>query len=131
MSRNRQETLTIWSRRLAVLALLILVGGTALFRLGVMSYELPLLGVAISVLLAVLSLFLTLFVLLLQGDKLFKRKARRTLVLCLVVLVIPFSSIIVGLGSPLFMILRRIWITRLFFYNSHQPASGQCKFIGH
>ncbi len=100
MSRNRQETLTIWSRRLAVFALLILVGGTALFRLGVMSYELPLLGVAISVLLAVLSLFLTLFILLLQGDKLFKRKARRTLVLCLVVLVIPVSSIIAGAGKP-------------------------------
>lgn len=100
MSRNKQETLTKWSRRLSVLALLILIGGTALFRLGVMSYELPLLGVAISVLLALVSLFLTLFVLLLQGDKQFKRKARRTLVLCLVVMAIPVSSIIAGAGKP-------------------------------
>lgn len=95
-------TLTTWGLRLAIAASVIAIVLLALFRLGVMDFRLPLLGVAVATLLAAIALLLALLALMggYGGDGVYTQKAGIAVVLALVVLYMPLSTLRKGGNVP-------------------------------
>ncbi len=95
-------TLTTWGLRLAIAAPVIAIVLLALFRLGVMDFRLPLLGVAVATLLAAIALLLALLALMggYGGDGVHTQKAGIAVVLALVVLYMPLSTLRKGGNVP-------------------------------
>ncbi len=95
-------TLTTWGLRLAIAASVIAIVLLALFRLGVMDFRLPLLGVAVATLLAAIALLLALLALMggYGGDGVHTQKAGIAVVLALVVLYMPLSTLRKGGNVP-------------------------------
>lgn len=95
-------TLTTWGLRLAIAAPAIAIFLIALFRMGVMDFRLPLLGVAVATLLSIVALLLSAAALIggVGGDGAHMQKAAAALVLALVVLYAPLNTIRTGGGVP-------------------------------
>ena len=95
-------TLTTWGLRLAIAAPVIAINLLALFRLGVMDFRLPLLGVAVATLLAGVALLLGAMALIggYGGDGAHTQKAVLAVVLALVVLYAPLSTLRKGGNVP-------------------------------
>ncbi|MBT5519028.1 MAG: hypothetical protein HOK33_08820, partial [Rhodobiaceae bacterium] len=88
-------TLTTWGLRLAIAAPVIALVLLALFRFGVMDFRLPLLGVALAVLLAIVALLMGVMALIggYGGDGVYTQKAVIAVVLAVVVLYAPLSTL--------------------------------------
>lgn len=95
-------TLTTWGLRLAIAAPAIAIFLLALFRMGVLDFRLPLLGVALATLLAIVALLLSAAALIggVGGDGAHMQKAAIALVLSLVVLYAPLNTIRKGGDVP-------------------------------
>ncbi len=95
-------TLTTWALRFAIAAPVIAITLLALFRFGVMDFRLPLLGVAVASLLAVIALLLGAMALIggYGGDGEPTQKAVIAVVLALVVLYAPLSTLRKGGNVP-------------------------------
>ncbi len=95
-------TLTTWGLRLAIAAPAIAIFLLALFRMGVMDFRLPLLGVAVASLVSIVALLLSGAALIggLGGDGAHMQKAAIALVLSLVVLYAPLNTLRKGGGVP-------------------------------
>lgn len=95
-------TLTTWGLRLAIAAPVIALVLLALFRFGVMDFRLPLLGVALAVLLAIVALLMGVMALIggYGGDGVYTQKAVIAVVLAVVVLYAPLSTLRKGGNVP-------------------------------
>ena len=95
-------TLTTWGLRLAIAAPVLAVLLIGLFRMGVMDFRLPLLGVAVATLLSLVALLLSGAALIggLGGDGAHMQKAAIALVLSLVVLYAPLNTMRKGGNVP-------------------------------
>ena len=101
MSRDRMEKLASWGRKLSLSGLLLLLGGTAVFRLEMMDFRLPFLTLVLGVVLGLVALGLSLVVLLRQGDRIIKGKARINILISILVLFFPLSAVISGGDAPI------------------------------
>ena len=95
-------TLSLWALRLAVAAPVLALVLIGLFRLGVMDFRLPLLGVAVATLLAGIALLLAAGALIggVGGDGAHAQKAAIALVVSLLVLFAPLNTVRKGGGVP-------------------------------
>lgn len=95
-------TLSTWGLRLAIAAPLLAITLIALFRLGVFDFRLPLLGVAVATFLAIVALLLAIAALVggIGGDGAHMKNSVIALVLSLVVLYAPVSTMRKGGDVP-------------------------------
>ena len=100
MSRDRLGKLANWGRKLSLAGLVLLLGGTAVFRLGLMDFRLPFLALVFGAVLALVALGLSLVVVLRQGDKAVKGRARLNILISVLVLFFPLSAVISGGDAP-------------------------------
>ncbi|MGC6471923.1 MAG: DUF1499 domain-containing protein [Parvibaculales bacterium] len=100
MSRDKMDKLAGWGRKLSLAGLVLLLGGTAVFRLGLMDFRPPFLALVLGAVLALVALGLSLVVLLRQGDRNVKGKARITILISVLVLFFPLSAVISGGDAP-------------------------------
>lgn len=94
--------LTTWGLRLAITAPILAILCIAIFRLGLMEFRLPFLGLALAVLLAVIALLLSAGALIggLGGDGAHMQRAAIALVLALVMLFPPLNTVRKGGNVP-------------------------------
>ncbi|MGC6534927.1 MAG: hypothetical protein ACON4V_05215, partial [Parvibaculales bacterium] len=95
-------TLAGWGLRLAIAAPVLALVLIALFRFGIMDFRLPLLGVAVASLLAIIAALLSAAALIggVGGDGAHMQKAVSALVLALLVLYAPLNTIRKGGNVP-------------------------------
>lgn len=101
MSRDRMEKLAGWGRKLSLTGLVLLLGGTAVFRLELMEFRLPFLALVLGAVLALVALGLSLVVLMRQGDKNVRGKARLNILISALVLFFPLSAVVSGGDAPI------------------------------
>ncbi len=100
MSRERMDKICAWGRRCSVTGLVLLLGGTALFRLEFMEFRLPFLSVVLGALLALMGLILSLIILPHQGDRSFKKKIRVNILISVLTLFFPITALVSGMNAP-------------------------------
>ena len=95
-------TLTTWGLRLAIAAPVLAVFCIAVFRLGIIEFRLPFLGLVLAVLLAAIALLLSAGALIggLGGDGAHMQRAAIALVLALVMLFPPLNTVRKGGNVP-------------------------------
>ena len=95
-------TLTTWGLRLAIAAPVLAVFCIAFFRLGIIEFRLPFLGLVLAVLLAAIALLLSAGALIggLGGDGAHMQRAAIALVLALVMLFPPLNTVRKGGNVP-------------------------------
>lgn len=95
-------TLATWGLRLAIAGPVIAIFLLALFRMGLMDFRLPLLGVAVASLISIIALIVSGAALIggLGGDGAHMQKAAIALVVSLVVLYAPLNTLRKGGGVP-------------------------------
>lgn len=95
-------TLATWGLRLAIAAPVLAILFIAVFRLGLMEFRLPFLGLVVSILLAIIALLLSAGALIggLGGDGAHMQRAAIALVLALVMLYPPLNTVRKGGAVP-------------------------------